>query len=117
MLRVAIILTCCAALGVVVAASAQQTGSGQTSTNQLLGGPTTTNIIGVVFADQTNVVLRLSPASGTPTNVLIRVYPTDIHFDEIITVRKPPPLGDFWLRGEFERLLEQKQLERKQRKE
>ena len=117
MIKAVTFAVCCCAACIALAASAERPVSGQTNTNQAPKGATTTNIVGVVFGDETNVILRLSSAGGSTTSTLIRVYTRELHFDEIIRVPTRPPLGDFWLRGEFERLLEQKQLERKQKNE
>jgi hypothetical protein len=101
-------VVCFFAACVVLAASEEKPASSQANTNQVPVGATTTNIVGVVYGDETNVVLRLSPVGGGTTSTIMRAYPKDIRFDEIIIVPTRPPLGDFWLRGEFERLLEEK---------
>jgi hypothetical protein len=108
---------CSLAACVVVAASEETSASSQSKTNPVPAEATITNIVGVVYGDETNVILRLSSVSGRTTSTIIRVDLRDVRFDEIITVPAPPPLGDFWLRGEFEGLLEQKRLERRQKKE
>ncbi len=100
----------------VVAAEGEQPKSESPRTNAPTSSVVTTNFVGLIEGNQTNVILHVHLPDGTHTNIFFRPNSEVKLHNVVYTLRKAPPLvGDFWLPGEFERLLEERKLQQQEK--
>ena len=135
----------CLITTVFVAAAADQPSTQIAGTNRTVAGATRMNSVRLLYEGPTNIVYQIQRPDGTFTNVVARGFvhtPTNmllewVRPDGILTnrvlglvplaPRRGPPemlirfethqpgVGDYWLPGEFQNLLEKRKQERQQK--